>query len=250
MDSAICNSNSKIWLFWNQDIECNILDHDDQQITCEIKHVSCPVTYLTTFVYAKCRDHLRRDLWDKMLQFYRLDSWWCSIGDFNVITDMEEKMGGQHYSMNKSFEFTSVTETCGLTDLGFHGQKFTWYNNRDNDAWIWKRLDRAMGNDKWLEVMPMSTVTHLASTGSDHCPQLLECVDRNTTTIKQFKFLHCWVDNTTFLNTAKNCWGRPIKGNPMRVFHWKIRRISNTVSNWSRQKYGDIFSTVKEWRKG
>lgn len=94
--------------------------------------------------------------------------------------------------------------------------------------------------------MPMSTVTHLASTGSDHCPQLLECVDRNTTTIKQFKFLHCWVDNTTFLNTAKNCWGRPIKGNPMRVFHWKIRRISNTVSNWSRQKYGDIFSTVKE----
>ncbi|KAG5586531.1 hypothetical protein H5410_046965 [Solanum commersonii] len=33
-------------------------------------------------------------IWDKMLQFSRLDKPWCTIGDFNVITDIDEKMGG------------------------------------------------------------------------------------------------------------------------------------------------------------
>ena len=36
MDNAISNCNSKIWVFWNSDIDCNILDEDEQQITCEI----------------------------------------------------------------------------------------------------------------------------------------------------------------------------------------------------------------------
>ncbi|KAH0773513.1 hypothetical protein KY290_010650 [Solanum tuberosum] len=90
MGNAIHNSNTKIWLFLNKDIECNILDQDEQQITCEVKHVSYHVTYITTFLYSKCKNHMRTDLWDKMLLFLGLDKPWCSIGDFNVITDIEE----------------------------------------------------------------------------------------------------------------------------------------------------------------
>lgn len=37
------------------------------------------------------------------------------MGDFNVITDMEEKLGGQPYNINKIFEFIGVIEACGLT---------------------------------------------------------------------------------------------------------------------------------------
>ncbi|XP_055835179.1 uncharacterized protein LOC129903657 [Solanum dulcamara] len=32
MDSAIHNPNNKIWLFWNQDVDCSILDEDEQQV--------------------------------------------------------------------------------------------------------------------------------------------------------------------------------------------------------------------------
>ena len=38
MDNAISNCNSKIWVFWNSDIDCNILDEDEQEITCNMKH--------------------------------------------------------------------------------------------------------------------------------------------------------------------------------------------------------------------
>ncbi|XP_055806946.1 uncharacterized protein LOC129875705 [Solanum dulcamara] len=106
-----------------------------------------------------------------------------------------------------------------------------------------------MVNDKWLDVMPVTPITHLASTGSDHCPLLLECVNRQVKTIKYFKFLQCWVDNDAFLDTVKTCWERPIEGSPIRRFHQKLKRVSNTLSNWSRQQYGDIFTTMKDFEE-
>ena len=36
MDNAISNYNGKIWVFWSSDIDCNILDEDEQQISCEM----------------------------------------------------------------------------------------------------------------------------------------------------------------------------------------------------------------------
>ncbi|XP_055814491.1 uncharacterized protein LOC129884174 [Solanum dulcamara] len=158
-------------------------------------------------------------------------------------------MGGQPYNMNKSFDFISVIEACGLTDLGFCGQKFTRCNNRDKDARIWKRLDRAMVNDSWLEIMPVTTVSHLASTGSDHCPLLLEGVARQGNATKYFKFLHCWTDNVNFLSTIKTCWDNSVEGNPMRSFQQKLKRVSNTLSKWSRNEFGDLFASVKEYEE-
>ncbi|XP_055826454.1 uncharacterized protein LOC129894869 [Solanum dulcamara] len=146
-------------------------------------------------------------------------------------------------------EVQQIYEKNGLSPRGFRGQNFTWCNNRDKDARIWKRLDRAMVNDRCLESMPVITVTHLASTSFDHYPLLLECKDNHNNHIKYFKFLQYWVENKTFLDTVKTCWKRPIEGNPMRIFHLKLKRLANTLSNWSRQQYGDIYTTVKDFEE-
>ena len=74
------------------------------------------------------------------------------------------KLGGLPYKMRKSIDFINVIEACGILDIGFSGQKFTWCNKRGINRRIWKRLDRAMVNDAWLDKMPQSTITHLSST--------------------------------------------------------------------------------------
>jgi len=84
-----------------------------------------------SFIYAKCKDYLRRPLWDRLLFYANMEQSWCIIGDFNVITFIEEKMGGLPYNINKSFEFIEVIEACGLTDLEYTGLPFTWCNQRD-----------------------------------------------------------------------------------------------------------------------
>ena len=47
-------------------------------------------------------------------------------------------------------DFVAIIEACGLLDIDFRGQKFTWSNKRGINHKIWKRLDKAMVNDSWF----------------------------------------------------------------------------------------------------
>lgn len=51
------------------------------------------------------------------------------------------------------------------------------------------------------------------------------------------------------MDTVKECWSRPITENPMWVFHQKMRRLSSTLSSWSRNNFRDIYAKVKEYEE-
>ncbi|WMV32839.1 hypothetical protein MTR67_026224, partial [Solanum verrucosum] len=112
------NNDSVLEKEFNKLLASKVLEADEQQVTCELSHVEAPDTYINTFVYAKCKDNLRRSLWDRMLHFVDTNNTipWCTVGDFNVITDTYEKLGGIRYNMRKSLEFIGVIEDCGLMD--------------------------------------------------------------------------------------------------------------------------------------
>ncbi|WMV13666.1 hypothetical protein MTR67_007051 [Solanum verrucosum] len=202
MDHAVSNPNGKIWLFWSNEVTGHILEKHAQRLTISFKHIDIPEQFMMSFIYAKCKDYMRRPLWDMLLFYANMDLPWCTLGDFNVITSIEEKLGGIPYNMNKSFEFIGMIEAYGLTDLGYIGLPFTWCNQKDAEARVWKRLDRSMVNDKWLEVMPQTTIENLSYVGSDHSSMLMEMTRVNESHIKYFKNLHFWVDNATFLTTV------------------------------------------------
>ena len=115
-----------------------------------------------------------------------------------MIYDNQEKLGGKAYNINKSLESISIIEACGLMDMGYNGKKYSLCNHKKNWDRVWKRLDKGMVNDKWLDKMPQSNITHLPSVGSDHCPLLLEMNNTQSTVIKYFKFLNYWTDNEFF----------------------------------------------------
>ncbi|WMV30181.1 hypothetical protein MTR67_023566 [Solanum verrucosum] len=247
MDHGTSNPNGNIWLFWSNEVASSILEQHEQHITVTFQHTDIPDKFMMTFIYAKCKDYMRKPLWDRLLFYSNIEIPWCTMGDFNVTTSIEEKFGGIPYNIHKSLEIIGVIEACGLTDIGYTGLPFTWCNQRDVEARVWKRLDRAMVNDKWLEVMPQTTIENLSSVGSDHTPLLMEMFQANESHIKYFKFLHYWVENDTFMKTVHQCWTKEVSGNPMRKFHQKLKRVSATLSIWSKQEYGDIFAKVREF---
>lgn len=122
-----------------------VIDNDEQQITCEINHGLAPNHYKITIVFAKCKDNLRRPLWDRLLCQANADLPWCTVGDFNVISNIEEKLGGVPYNMQKSFEFSSVAYACGLIDQGNNGHSFTWSNLRGINSRVWKKIGHGCG---------------------------------------------------------------------------------------------------------
>lgn len=106
-----------------------------------------------------------------------------------------------------------------------------------------------MVSDAWLDKMPMTTITHLSSEGSYHCPLLMEMQERVETHIKYFKFVYCWVENPTFSNTVEAYWQKPCDGTPMWKFHQKLKRLTSTLSTWSKREFGDIYANVKEYEE-
>ncbi|XP_070010390.1 uncharacterized protein [Nicotiana sylvestris] len=142
-------------------------------------------------------------------------------------------------------DFLSMIEDCGLVDLGFYFPRYTWSNGRGPESIIWKRLDRGMVNDNWLA----TTISHLASTRSNHNTLIMEMNVRQDTSKNYFKFLNCWVENEGFIPLVQEIWNQEVGGNAMWIFHQKLKAVSNALSKWSRQEYGDIFQKANKYEE-
>ncbi|OIT30421.1 hypothetical protein A4A49_25953 [Nicotiana attenuata] len=173
----------------------------------------------------------------------------------------KESDDDQHYDMlvNGKYQQSETIVAQGLSPRSFnpsprltrrfYGPRYTWSNGRGPCSIVWKRLDTGMVNDNWIASYPATTISHLASTGSDHSPLLMEMHVRPDNAIRYFKILNCWTDNDSFLPLVQEIWKMQVRGNPMWIFHQKIKALCTTLSKWSRQEYGDIFHKAKEFEE-
>lgn len=74
---------------------------------------------------------------------------WTILGDFNSIMTTEEKKGGIPHVISKTIDFINCMDDCGMTDLRFTRNPFTWCNGRKRRKRINKRLNRVMINEEW-----------------------------------------------------------------------------------------------------
>lgn len=79
--------------------------------------------------------------------------------------------------------FRLAIEDCGLGDLGYMGDMFTWSNNRECDQFTKERLDRAFSNPAWQDLFIFSSVSIGADQSSDHRPIIIkmDCSMQNVT---------------------------------------------------------------------
>lgn len=56
--NTYANNNSQIWLFWEEDLDCVVIDEDEKQITCIIKYNR--ISLLVSYVYSRCEEDLRK----------------------------------------------------------------------------------------------------------------------------------------------------------------------------------------------
>ncbi|XP_070045223.1 uncharacterized protein [Nicotiana tomentosiformis] len=244
------NRNNKIWLFWTDDHILNILEDTEQQVTCTISHHMSHAPLLLTVVYAKCKAHQRQKLWTELTTIAdRVQGVWGVVGDFNVIIDTMEKEGGRPYRIEKSIDFLSCIDECGLQDTGFCGPRYKWSDNRGAPKTIWKRLDRLLFNIEWSDEFSETSVEHLARVCSDHAPLLINLKKASTMRPKYFKFLDFWTKYEDFLSVVTEEWQKTVQGNTLWTLHQKLKRVSRRLTVWSRQAFGDIYEEPKMLEK-
>ena len=93
---------------------------------------------------------------------------WMLLGDINEILYPFEKEGGNPRPVLCMQSFRDVLTECGLSDLGYTGDKFTWHRGG-----IRERLDRGLDNDDWMSKFGDFVVQNLDYSRSDHRPVLV-----------------------------------------------------------------------------
>lgn len=80
-----------------------------------------------TSVYARCSNVERLQLWDELEYIEGNDfNPWILGGDFNVILNKEEKLGGLPLSTDEASDFQHCINNCALKKVQLSRSRFTW----------------------------------------------------------------------------------------------------------------------------
>ncbi|KAF7808415.1 reverse transcriptase [Senna tora] len=135
-------------------------------------------------------------------------------GDFNEILSPDEKWGVRDASLSRIKDFQDCLDACGLTDMGFSGPKYTWYNKRPNGQIVFER--------------------------SDHNPMLLRSrPSQGNRNAQPFRCERIWINHLDFLNVLQEAWGTI--GN----LSSKLGVLKNKAIEWNKVSLGNIFQKKK-----
>nr|XP_016484268.1 PREDICTED: uncharacterized protein LOC107804843 [Nicotiana tabacum] len=80
--NAHSNSNSQIWIFWNDSVVCNVVEENEQQVTYSVSWDEVVVLDLTiphyTIAKATEREHVK---------YFRFQNFWTEEEGFNVVVE-------------------------------------------------------------------------------------------------------------------------------------------------------------------
>ncbi|KAK4383979.1 hypothetical protein Sango_3102200 [Sesamum angolense] len=95
---------------------------------------------------------------------------WLVLGDFNAVVDESEVCGQAADTSASMMEFRNCIRDTGLVPLPFTGCPYTWHNCSEGPRSLWKRLDRMLVNEAWLDTWPSSSYLSALPSTSDHSP--------------------------------------------------------------------------------
>lgn len=163
-------------LLWRRDVVVAELSKSKSHIDVLVSCDSLKITqWRLTGFYGEPRRERRKDSW-YLMRFLRAQSAspWLCVGDFNEVLSAEEQIGVNERDEWQISAFQDAVNDCCLTDLGYHGLPYTWDNRQEASKNVKVWLDRALGGNKFMDVMGESEVFHIPMAESDHCGLLVE----------------------------------------------------------------------------
>lgn len=89
-------------------------------------------------MYARCSGVERLKLWEELQSVIPSgDIPWIIGGDFNVILNENEKLGGLGFDQHEALGFAMLIISCSLEDVKFTGDNYTWWNGRIEEECIY-----------------------------------------------------------------------------------------------------------------
>lgn len=149
--------------------------------------------------------------------------------------------------VNQMKGFKECLSWCGLFDLGFVGQHFTWCNGRLRDHRTLLRLDRVMANASWFELFQEARVRHCSMSSSDHC--LLMLTQKNGQPKKpgrkRFLFEEMWVRELGCREVVEGAWD-PYRGGADYKIMYRLKNCQLSLQSWNWRVFGNVNRILKQ----
>lgn len=162
---------------------------------------------------------LQLSLWNEISAFKSPnDEAWLLMGDFNIVENLNEKLGGVLFITNYMVNFGNFLNNNNLCSLPTSGVPFTWTNNHKDHTVVYEKLDRACANPNWVIQFPEVEVENLPIVGSDHGPVCVSLNHKSPKRASPFKFEAIWMTHSSFKSLVRNIWQPMHDTNPQRNF--------------------------------
>ncbi|KAK4381009.1 hypothetical protein Sango_3009600 [Sesamum angolense] len=221
------SAGNRIWLAWNDDfLDIAIVDIGVQFVHCRIFIRSSHIYVLVIVSYGANDVGSRRELWQALCHISDSigDEPWLVGGDFNAVRDLSEVCGTSGDIKLAMNEFNDCILNTGLIALPMRGERFTWHNCSDDGRSLWKRLDRLLANDKWMERWPNVFYECLTPRTSDHSPLVLSG-DCRRPPMSMFHFDNYLALSPGFIASVQGIWRHHIVGTPMYSVTRKLKAL-------------------------
>nr|GEY39142.1 ribonuclease H-like domain-containing protein [Tanacetum cinerariifolium] len=125
-------------------------------------------------------------------------------GDFNIILKINENSNGVNVRCEGMKEFVECIEDMEMEDINMCGMFYTWIQRMRNlKLGILKKLDRVIGNSKFISYFPTSFANFMPYLSSDHCPVILDMLDVAMFRPKSFRFMNFLADKSKSKEVVK-----------------------------------------------
>ncbi|KAL0293974.1 UNVERIFIED_CONTAM: LINE-1 reverse transcriptase, partial [Sesamum calycinum] len=120
--------------------------------------------------------------------------------------------------------------------LPFTGCHYTWHNCSEGSRSLWKRLDRMLVNEAWLDKWPNSAYTAALPSTSDHSPLILQGENR-VTDHGFFRFDNYLAKQSGFIDSVHRIWRHKIHGTAMMVYSVAVKMEEQMLHQRSKLQW-------------
>ena len=135
-------------LLWREGTEVSFKSCSNSHIDVIVRKDPTSSLWRVTIFYGQPETEKRNISW-QLLEALKVqcDLPWIVFRDFDEIMCNSEKSGGLDIDARQIEGFRDCLSRCGLFDLGFMGQRFTWCNGCLGNQRTMLRLDRMVANE-------------------------------------------------------------------------------------------------------
>lgn len=172
---------------------------------------------------------------------------WLVLGDFNCNLHLDDRMGGKVPSPYDIRDFTEICQALNLSDIQSYGCRYTWTNCSISNP-IWSKLDRALGNDTWMQ--NMNYVVNFLPAGciSDHSPSLVVPANRPPIVKSAFKFFNMWAGHNDFQSIVGKVWDQSMHGVEQYKLCKRLKLLKQPLRKLNEKEFSHITSRAVEAR--